>query len=98
MFVDLVKQFESEDVFGEDGLGKLIEAEGPSEILQLILQEQADDFMEEITEGDDYADWIRWVADAEQSMRDERTPKNTVTLTSQQHAQRTLHRCRHYSR
>jgi hypothetical protein len=63
---DLVKQIESEDEFGEDELGKLIEAEGSSEILQLILQEQADDFMnEEITEGDDYADWIRWVADAE---------------------------------
>ncbi len=39
----------------------------------------------EITEGDDYADWIRWVADAEQSMRDERTPKNMVTLVSKQH-------------
>ncbi len=38
---------------------------------------------EEITKGDDYADWIRWVADAEQSMRDERTPKDMVTLVSQ---------------
>ncbi len=54
--------------------------------MQLILQEQADDFMnEEITDGDDYADWIKWVANAEQSMRDERTPKDTVTLVSQQH-------------
>jgi len=35
--------------------------------LQLTLQEQADDFMkEEITDADDYADWIRWVSDAEQ--------------------------------
>jgi len=51
-----------------------------------MLQEHADDFMnEEITEGDDYADWIRWVADAEQSMREERTPKDMVTLVSQQH-------------
>jgi hypothetical protein len=51
-----------------------------------MLQEQADDFMnEEITEGDDYADWIKWVADAEQSMRDERRPKDMVTLVSQQH-------------
>jgi hypothetical protein len=57
VFADLVKQFESEDEFGEDGLGKLIEAEGPLEILQLILLEQANEFMkEEITEGDDYAD------------------------------------------
>ncbi len=86
VFVDLMKQFEYEDEFGEDELAKLIEAKGPPEILQLILQEQADDFMhEEITEGDDYADWIRWVADAEQSMRDERTPKDIVTLVSQQH-------------
>jgi hypothetical protein len=76
-----MKQFESEDEFGEDELAKLIEAEGPLEILQLMLQEQADDFMnEEITEGDDYADWIRWVADAEQSMRKERTPKDMMTL------------------
>ncbi|CAK9865817.1 unnamed protein product [Sphagnum jensenii] len=55
VFADLVKQFESEDEFGEDELARLIEAEGPLEILQLMLQEQADDFMnEEITEGDDY--------------------------------------------
>jgi len=38
-------------------LEKLVESEGPPEILQLILQEQANDFMnEEISEGDDYAD------------------------------------------
>ncbi len=36
-------------------------------MLQLTLQEQADDFMkEEITDADDYADWIRWVSDAKQ--------------------------------
>jgi hypothetical protein len=30
------------------------------------LQEQADHFMrEETTDADDYADWIKWVADAE---------------------------------
>ncbi|CAN5973453.1 unnamed protein product [Sphagnum jensenii] len=52
-----VKQVECEDEFGEDELGQLVKSEGPSEILQLILQEQANDFMnEEITEGDDYAD------------------------------------------
>jgi hypothetical protein len=40
--------------------------EGPQQILQLILQEQVDDFMEEeITNVDDYADWIKWVFDAE---------------------------------
>jgi hypothetical protein len=36
-------------------------------MLQLTLQEQVNDFMkEEITDADDYADWIRWVSDAEQ--------------------------------
>jgi len=38
--------------------------EGPQQILQLTLQHQADDFMkEEITDADDYADWIQWAAD-----------------------------------
>jgi hypothetical protein len=33
-----------------------------------MLQEQGDEFMvEEVTDSDDYADWIRWVSDAEQS-------------------------------
>jgi hypothetical protein len=40
---------------------------------------------EEVTDGDDYADWIRWVEDAEQSMREERATKCTATLASQQH-------------
>ncbi len=67
-------------------MAKLIEAEGPPEILQLILQGQADDFMkEEVTDGDDYADWIRWVADEEQNMREERATKCTAALVSQQH-------------
>jgi hypothetical protein len=44
-----------------------VSLEGPQQILQLTLQKQADDLMkEEITDVDDYADWIRWVADAEQ--------------------------------
>jgi hypothetical protein len=37
VFADLVRQYESEDEFGGDELAKLIEAEGPPEILQLIL-------------------------------------------------------------
>ncbi len=86
VFADLVRQYESEDEFGEDELAKLIEVEGPPEILQLILQGQADDFMkEEVTDGDDYADWIRWVADEEQSMREERATKCTAELTSEQY-------------
>jgi hypothetical protein len=49
---------------------ELVKSEGPQEILQLILQEQADNFMkEEITDVDDYADWIQWVSDVEQGER-----------------------------
>jgi hypothetical protein len=33
-----------------------------------MLEEQTDRIMtEEIADGDDYADWIRWVSDAEKS-------------------------------
>jgi hypothetical protein len=39
-------------------------------MLRLMLQEQADSIMtEEIVDGDDYVDWIRWVFDAEQSRK-----------------------------
>jgi hypothetical protein len=38
---------------------------------------------EEVTDGDDYADWIRWVADEEQSMREERATKCKAELVSQ---------------
>jgi hypothetical protein len=52
-----VKQVDYEDEFGEDELEKLVKSEGPPKILQLILQEHADDFMnEELMEADDYAD------------------------------------------
>jgi hypothetical protein len=40
---------------------------------------------EEVTDGDDYVDWIRWVADAEKSMREESTTKCTASLALQQH-------------
>ncbi len=61
-----LRQIDHEDEFGDNGLEKLITSERPPGILQLTLQEQADDFMdEEITDVDDYADWLRWVADAE---------------------------------
>jgi hypothetical protein len=43
----------------------LVRSEGPQEILQLILQEQVDGFMEEeIINVDDYAGWMKWVSDA----------------------------------
>ncbi|CAM6008223.1 unnamed protein product [Sphagnum balticum] len=62
-----LKQIDCEDEFGDTELEELVKSEGPQEILQLIIQEQADDFMkEEITNSDDYANWIQWVSNAEQ--------------------------------
>jgi hypothetical protein len=55
--------------FGDTELENLIRSEGPQQILQLTLQNQANDLMkEEITDADDYADWIQWAADEEQRM------------------------------
>jgi hypothetical protein len=90
-------QIDHEEEFGDGELEKLVRSKGPPEMLQLILQEQGDDFMnEEITDADDYADWIRWVSDAEQSRRV--TCGNTYTAaTTPSHrdlVQRTLHRFR----
>ncbi|CAK9235293.1 unnamed protein product [Sphagnum troendelagicum] len=50
-------QVEGESEFGDTELEKLVMLEGPQQILQLTLQNQADEFMkEEITDADDYAD------------------------------------------
>jgi len=57
-------------------------------MLQLMLKEQADGIMtEEITDGDDYANWIRWVFDAEKSRQiiHESTHDVPVPLLLQQH-------------
>jgi hypothetical protein len=71
-----LKQIDCENEFGDTELEELVKSEVLQEILQLIIQEQADDFMkEEITDSDDYADWIRWVFDAEQG-------KQVVSTTS----------------
>ncbi len=65
--LQLVEPIDDESEFGNIELEDLVLLEGPQQILQLTLQKQADDFMkEEITNVDDYADWIRWVSDAEQ--------------------------------
>jgi hypothetical protein len=49
-------------------LEDLVRLNGPLQILQLILQEQVDEFMEEeIIDADDYVDWLRWVSYADQS-------------------------------
>ncbi|CAK9252897.1 unnamed protein product [Sphagnum jensenii] len=63
-----LKQIDCEDEFKDANLEELVNSEGPQETLRLMLQEQGDEFMvEELTDSDDYADWIRWVSEAEQS-------------------------------
>jgi hypothetical protein len=63
-----LKQTDCEDEFADANFEELVNSEGPQEMLRPMLQEQGDEFMtEEVTDSDDYADWIRWVSDAEQS-------------------------------
>jgi hypothetical protein len=79
-----LEQIDSEDEFEE-----LVSSEGPQEMLRLMLQEQADEVMaEEITDGDDYADWIKWVTDAKKSRQavHESTHDLPVPLFLQQHS------------
>ncbi|CAK9877976.1 unnamed protein product [Sphagnum jensenii] len=60
-----VEPINKESEFGNTELEELVLKEGPQQILQLTLQDQADDFMrEEILESDDYADWIQWISHA----------------------------------
>jgi hypothetical protein len=71
-----LKQIDCENEFGDIELEELVKSEGLQEILQLTIQEQADEFMkEEIIDSDDYADWIQWVSDAEQG-------KQVISATS----------------
>ncbi len=64
--LQLVEPIDHKSECGNTELEELVLKEGPQQILQLTLQDQADDFMrEEITDTDDYADWIQWVSDAE---------------------------------
>jgi hypothetical protein len=61
----LVEPIDDEPKFGNTELENLVLLEGPQQIRQLILQEQVNDFMEEeITDVDNYADWIKWVFNA----------------------------------
>ncbi len=62
-----VEQIEEASEFGNTEFEELVLQEGPEQILQLTLQDQADEFMkEEISESDDYGDWIQWVSDVEE--------------------------------
>ncbi|CAK9874110.1 unnamed protein product [Sphagnum jensenii] len=70
---------EGESEFGDTELESLVMLEGPQQILHLTLQNQADDFMkEEITDVDDYADWIQWPADGEQRKQNLSEATNTI--------------------
>jgi hypothetical protein len=64
-----------ESEFENTELEDLVLKEGPQQILQLMLQDTADDllrrlrFVEETTDAEDYADWIQWATKEEQRMQ-----------------------------
>jgi hypothetical protein len=61
---------EGESEFGNTELEDLVSKDGPQQILQLMLQDKAGDLLkEEITDDEDYADWIQWAAEEEQRMQ-----------------------------
>jgi hypothetical protein len=64
--------------FEDTELEQLVMREGPQQILQLTLQQQTDRIMkEEAGDSDDYADWIKWVADAE---RKKQAPSGSIDV------------------
>jgi len=63
-----LEQSDSDDEFVDPELEELVNSEGPEGMLQLMLQERTDRIMvEEDSDGDDYADWIKWSSDAEEN-------------------------------
>ncbi len=61
---------EGESEFGNTELEDLVSKEGPQQILQLMLQDKADDLLkEEIIDDEDYVDWIQWATEEEQHMQ-----------------------------
>jgi hypothetical protein len=72
---------DEESEFGNTELEELVLKEGPQQILQLTLQDQASEFMrEEISNSDDYADWIQWVFDAEKGKQISREPARSAEV------------------
>ncbi len=62
----LVDHDEDASEFGDTEFEELVKKEVPQQILQLTMQTNADDFMkEELTDSDDYANWIQWADDEE---------------------------------
>jgi predicted aspartyl protease len=63
-----LEQCDSDDEFMDPEFEELINSEGPQGMLQLMLQDRTDGIMtEENSDGDDYADWIKWSSDAEKN-------------------------------
>jgi hypothetical protein len=63
-----LEQCDSDDEFMDPEFEELINSEGPQGMLQLMLQKRTDGIMtEENSDGDDYADWIKWSSDAEEN-------------------------------
>ncbi|CAM6073748.1 unnamed protein product [Sphagnum tenellum] len=64
-----LEQIDSDDEFVDAEFEELLNSEGSQGMLQLMLQEQTDGIMtEENSDGDDYADWIKWSFDAEENI------------------------------
>jgi len=86
-----LEQINSEDEFVDAEFEELVSLEGPQEMLRLMLEEQADGIMiEEISDGDDYANWIRWASDAEENRQSVRVSTHNVpgSVLLQQHKPR----------
>ncbi|CAK9192263.1 unnamed protein product [Sphagnum troendelagicum] len=65
--------------FVDADVERLIDREGSKQILQLTMQDRTDSLLrEEISDSDDYADWIRWAAEAEQQMQSLSEAANVV--------------------
>jgi hypothetical protein len=63
-----LEQCDFDDEFVDPEFEELVNSKGPQGMLQLMLQEQTDGIMmEENSNGDDYADWIKWSSDAEEN-------------------------------
>ncbi len=83
-----LEQSDSEDEFADPELEELVNSEGPEGMLQLMLQERTDRIMaEEDSDGDDYADWIKWSSDAEENrmFKYESARSELGTVLLQQH-------------
>ncbi|CAK9864154.1 unnamed protein product [Sphagnum jensenii] len=76
-----MEQLDVASEFGDTELEELVLKEGPAQILQLTLQDRTDEFMkEEISDSDDYADWIQWVSDAEERRMHSREAEKLVEV------------------